>query len=792
MTAKFLNNYPARNALRIISQNRKFAIVTSILYLLGIPLMMFAGMTEGYLSVLSSAEKISGYSFNCEPYVFIGGFCAAIAVFLGFFCGIRAFEDEWNKTRVDMLYSLPLNGTQRFFSNYAGGFLMYSVPYLVSVVIGWIILLIMLPMIQRLDTLPAEYTDEFKQFYLYYFLGTLGLFALMCLYYTISAVCASCCGTLFENIYTNLLLNALIPGTFAAVLAVITYNIEGLDFEYSWDFIGYMSPVGGLIYLAYLILDKGFDGYTANYDNTYCGYGGTPENQGIIPAFIRWIVCILLLTIVLTVLAWKLYQRRKAEHVGKPFVYSWIYYVILTAVTICILCISAVEDDFIIAVLLFSAIVYFVMEVIRKRGFKKFWLSVVTYIATVAVAFGGYILITVTDAFGRVSYIPALATVASAEITFSGYGSGRSTQYDLTYKDRETLSKIQDFQKNYLQNHDNLTEELKNLSQGYHSQLYYDYNSYDYSSISSDYYDNYNLFSTTVFTVTYHTITGTNIHRNYQLYHDEYLEIMQICASTDAFAEANARLLKNRLTSDVQEYNDKTHQYEIPANTSFEVNYFYNNDTESTQRLYLTDAENTITSLADIYQEDMQNLSFENLCTDEILGYIQSLPVYESCSGTVSFLKGLGFSEFNLLDALGSQYNTAYQNMLEIRIFAPENYCSGSLNYPSCLFSTQSEMYLKENSEVYQDIVMMSDSMTTAQYCPELAEVLSHARRHYISSEPCYLIYLNGYEFMIPQEYSGTVENMIKLGDNYYHNKLWGGYNSYANYSNSAGSDIYF
>lgn len=704
MTAKFLNNYPARNAFRIISQNRKFAIVTSILYLLGIPMIMGAGMTEGYLSALNASNKIRDYSFNCEPYVFIGGFCAAIAVFLGFFCGIRAFEDEWNKTRVDMLYSLPLNGTQRFFSNYAGGFLMYSVPYLVSVVIGWIILLIMLPMIQRLDTLPAEYTDEFKQFYLYYFLGTLGLFALMCLYYTISAVCASCCGTLFENIYTNLLLNALIPGTFAAVLAVITYDVNGLDFEYSWSAIGFMSPVGGLIYLIYLIGEKGFDDYTFNYDSTYCGYGGTAENQGLIPAFLRWIICILLLTAVLTVLAWKLYQHRKAESVGKPFVYSWIYYVILTAVTVCILCISAVEDDFIIAVILFSAIVYFVMEVIRKRGFRKFWLSVVTYIVTVAVAFGGYILITATDAFGRVSYIPALATVSSAELTFSGSASGRSTQYKLSYKDRDTLSKIQDFQKNYLKNHESLSDELHNLSHEYNSILDYNYNGYDedysyidYPNIYDEYYEDYHLLDMTNLSITYYTVAGSTIHRSYQLYADEYLDLMKICIGTDAFAEANARLLKNRITNEVHEYNDKTHQYEIPSSTSLEIDYFYNDNAESVRKIYITNAENTIVSLADTYQKDLSALTFEHFCTDEIIGYIQSLPVYESCSGTVALLKDLGFSEFNLTSALSNQYyQYSNQNLLAVRIFAPENYCSGSLNYPSCLFNSQSETYLKK------------------------------------------------------------------------------------------------
>ena len=535
MTAKFLNNYPAKNAVRIISQNRKFAIVTCILSLLGIPLILGAGMMEGYLDALSRTRDTYHYSFSCYPYMLIGGFCGAVAVLLGIFCGIRAFEEEWNKTRVDMLYSLPLNGTQRFFSNYIGGFMMYTVPYIVSVLLGWIILLIMSPLI--ISNVGAPAAEEFHEFYLYYFLGSLGLFALMCMYYTISAVCASCCGTLFENIYTNLLLNVLIPGTCAAVLAVITNEVSGLDFEYSWDFIGYISPIGGLIYLIYILIEKGIDFDFSDYTSSYQAYGGSSEKSGLIPAYTRWIIVIIVLTAALLVLAWKLYQRRKAEHVSKPFVYIWLYYLIISAVTACILCIGAADADALFAVILFSAIVYFIMEVIRKRGFKKFWLSVVTYIVTIAIAIGGYNLITATECFGRTKYIPPVGTVTSVDISFreTGLRGYDSADYHLTYKDRETISKIQEFQRNYIQNHYDFMKQLNALCTEYHYQLQYNYNAalesyenYDYKTADSD----WNCFETTSFTVTYHTIAGTSIHRSYDLYADEYFErqlISRIC-----------------------------------------------------------------------------------------------------------------------------------------------------------------------------------------------------------------------------------------------------------------------
>ena len=147
MTAKFLNNYPAKNALRIINQNRRFFIVIGVLSLLGIPMMLFTALLDGYFETIESVRDDYEIYFECGPYVVIGAFCAGVAVLMGMFCGIRAYEEEWNKTRVDMFYALPLNGTQRFFSNYAGGFLMYIIPYIMAVLIGWIIMLIMIPMI---------------------------------------------------------------------------------------------------------------------------------------------------------------------------------------------------------------------------------------------------------------------------------------------------------------------------------------------------------------------------------------------------------------------------------------------------------------------------------------------------------------------------------------------------------------------------------------------------------------------------------------------------------------------
>ncbi len=773
MTAKFLNNYPVKNAVRIISQNRKFAIVTCILWLLGIPLMLGAALTQGYLETLDSKNGTDYYyGFEAAPYIAIGAFCTGIAILLGMFCGIRAFEEEWNKTRVDMLYSLPLNGTQRFFSNYTGGFIMYAVPYIASVLLGWIVMLIMIPMI--VSNADPSFAEEISDFYLYYFLGSVGLFVLMWMYYTISSVCASCCGTLFENIYTNLLLNVLIPGTLAAVLAVITENVTGLEFEYSWDFIGYTSPVGGLIYLLYLLIEKGIDFDTSEYRSTYQGYGGSSdgssEKSGLIPAYIRWIIVIIVLTAALLVLAWKLYQRRKAEHVSKPFVYIWLYYLIITAVTLCILCISAADEDTLFAVILFSAIVYFIMEVIRKRGFKKFWLSIITYLVTVAIAISGYFLTIATDCFGRIKYIPPVGTVTSAEIKFeeSALGNYSHIEYHLTYKDRDTISKIQDFQRSILRNHEELTNNVGNLCDEYH--YFINYGTENYEEYEYTYYED-TYVNTSSFTVTYHTITGTSIHRSYFLYPDEALELAKIYAGTEAYAQAGSTLLKSRLTSETQKYDENTHSYYIPNNASFKINYFQNEETMADQIITFTGGADFVQTLADAYQADMQNVSFDILCKDKILGHIKNIPVYSSFTQTVSLLKEHGFTEFELSKILFENQTTAYNNnVMHIRIYAPENYRTASLNYPSYLpNASYSAMFCQPDNYAWCDSLMTFESAEFAeQYYPELYAFLNHARKHYISAEPCYLIVINGNSFLLPAEYSEEAKQIIALGKNHY------------------------
>lgn len=812
MTARFLHSFPTRNAFRLFHQNQKFAIVTCILQILGIPLITSSIMLEIYNE--SATEHY--IATNSWAYASIGSFCLSISVILGIFFGIHAYREEWDKSKVDMLYSLPLTGKQRFFSNYLGGLGMYIIPYLAACLIGWIVLFAFTPLVR--SVLDAEELEHLGQIYQYYFLITLGLFLLMWMYYTISVLITSCCGTLFENIYTNILLNLLIPGTIAVLLAVVCSKVEMISFEYSWDVIGHTSPIGGLIYLVYLLVTKNetLSNYEYRHSSTYLATGGEIGDLGLAPAYIRWALIIALLTTAVLILAWRLYEHRKAEHVSKPFVYLGIYYIILTAIAVCILCITEASTEALIPVLIFSMIVYFIMEVIRKRGFRKFWMSAVSYIITVVVTLGSLYTVSATDAFGRAYYIPALSSISSVRLEFETTSTNFSMpEYELNFSDKETISKIRDFHKTCNENlKQDYNQQILEYMDGYYylylkntneddpdrnyntykfqtsdqddteidEDFYYNYNHYDY-----EYSYNYNHYGSgnsvppcAEIAITYYTITGSVIYRTYDLLPDEYLDLLAICMETDTYAEATGNLLETRMKNKYQESytenNIATRRY--PSQIAFSVNppldpdsssrYSYSSD--NSQNFTIRNVENNLKALRTAYQNDLQNMTTEQFRTDEIICFMTGLPVYSCNTETCALLKEWGMKEFSLSANYADLQNYSYyDNMLYLRIYDPESYISPSLNYATNSMGNYF-LFKPDNPDFdipcYETICFYTDNFGgyLRSYNPALYDLLKVARRHYISDEPCYILVINSENYIIPPEYSDLVQKVMTSG----------------------------
>ncbi|MCR4644235.1 MAG: hypothetical protein K5695_02365 [Oscillospiraceae bacterium] len=793
MTARSLPNLPLRNMLRVLRQNRKMAIVTSILMVISGPLIVTPLIVEVIRD--SAASEARRYLPSLEMYAGIGAFCLAVAVFMGMFCAICSFTETHKKSQVDMLYALPLTGNQRFFTDFLGGACMYILPYIITVILGWIIIAIGSPFVTP-DPSETFFESDLGVLIRYYALGTAGLFVLMLLYYSLSTLITVCCGTLFECIYTNILLNGLIPGTIAAILGLISSHVD-LSFEYLWHIIGFMSPVGGLCYLIYLMDgDFGF--------NDYCSWtylrGAETHNHDMLPNYFRWIFVILLLAAICLIAAWQLYKRRKAEHVGKPFVYIAAYYVMLTLLTVLILCL--LDFNVVGPVLLFAAIVYFVCEVIRKRGFKRFWLSILTFIGTVVVTVGVFFLVIKTDCFGREKFVPAAATITSVEVSYSA-----SCSEDFEFTDREVIAKITDFHKSIVERKKTspspATAINKELSKKFLYQV--DYTGYEYAEdtyeldpISTggyyDDYDNFTLFGekedqedpsdygryaeTFSCDLTYYTLAGTVIHRDMYLNADELAELRSILHDSDLYASTCASALNTLITQDVG-IND-TNGYRVPDVFRITIHKSLGKQTRA-----VSGGSASIAQLAAAYERDIRSMTSEQrrtapiYCTfGEEYDNSSAFKVYEGYNETIALLEVWGFTKLTVperYDFLDKDNPTSAQatnqSVLSIRIYAPDQWSTDSLKYPNSSVSYSRNTFVNADIDgknpAYKDHLMLFDGLRTEDYYPEIIALLDVAQEEYISEEPCYCIIVNGERYIIPPKHNDLVKAVIEKGDLY-------------------------
>lgn len=807
MTARFLHSFPARNAFRVVKQNQKMTIVTFILYLLGIPMIMGSLMLQ---LIFDSRQSDAYYGYSFELYAFIGMFCLGAAVFMGMIAAINSFTELHSKSKVDMLYSLPLTGNQRFFSDFIGGCCIYILPYVITVVLGWIITLVMGCFVDW-SNLGVDAT--LGMICRYYALLTFGLLALMLLYFALSSLVTICCGTLFESIYTNVLLNLLIPGTLAAVMGVIASNVE-LDFEYMWQVIGYISPIGGLIYLVYLVSDA-YGHTTYSSWSSWRTYSASQVTEHeMLPAYLRWICIVLVIAALLVVVAWQLYVRRKAEHVGKPFIYLAAYYVMLTAGTVLILCLMSV--DVIGPALLFSAIVYFVMEVIRKRGFKKFWLTIVTYVVTVGVSIGLFVLVDLTDCFGRVQYVPASATVNSVRLTFDASVNSSETIV-LEYADRDVISAVTKLHKSIVKTRKNedpsinvneaLTEQKllrlefnssssqegfgeysvnapsynhnhsRDISVLGYEEFYWD-DEYDasisgyFSAISDGGVGRY--VRTVDLELDYYTITGSIIHRSYELVPDEFIQLMEVVQGTELYAQGYGEGLKKTMEEEFRTYNTTTKRYEMPFRTSIKVavpgsgNY----SDVPMQALPVSNLSTAIDKLSDAYRKDLSVMTTEQFRTSPQKCMLYGVPVYAACTETLAVLKEYGFEGFTLPERYRTSGDTGYVDYeyalnvaaYAVRLYAPGTYASASLDYPC---SNLGGFFVKNDANgtpAYQD---QCYAVYEIEYYPELAALMEVAQVNYVADEACYALVVNGKTYIVPAEHSDLAEAVIEKGNWY-------------------------
>jgi hypothetical protein len=660
---------------------KKTLIVMCVLHVLGLPLLAIS-----YISVATSD------SYAMAGFIPLSVVCLSTALLMGFIIALNTFDYLYKKSKVDMVYSLPLTTRQRFLSDYFAGLFAYTVPYVISVVLALIV-----------DGLAyfgiSEWAEQEYGATVYTLkLALCGLF-IMVMFYTLTVLVTSCCGSQFEAIAYNLLVNGLIPAAIAVFFVIFFGDLYGINVnDYLLRYISNSSPLGACIGVATIV-------------------GSISSTSTLV----RWYLLTLAMDVVYFFVAYWLYSKRKAEDVSRPFVFKAFYYVVMSAVTFIIVSIMVeLDDSDAIAPMLFlSAIVYFICEVITNRGFKRFGWSVIRYVATVCGVVALCLVLKGTNGFGIEDRVPMASTISSVDVNYHGlYSDSYHSSNDdtTTFKDRDTIQTIVDFHQDAVENHFG-----SYISSG-------DYQNYDECS---DYYN--------TVTLTYHTRFGGTISRSYEVSFEQYMLLADLSVDS-AYIEKSANDFKDKLltqygTPEIY-YSNKT---PTPDRKSYYINVSSKLRVQSKEYDDISYAK--VLELYECYKKDLEARTLDDILTpDDTYCYIDGYTIFSSYTNTIDFLTSNGYVPPSLSVEIQS-YNL-YQSYSDCVLYSPANItCVGGDYY--CTIDAYKAIGGKQ---------LTLDS--------SLLKLLEVAQPNYITTDKCYMISFQGNLYAIPSEYSSLAKSV--------------------------------
>lgn len=608
-----------------ILENKKFLFIVSVLHLIGYPVIAF---TIRYYSEHPDNTD--------ENYAIASCIALAIAILSGAIIAISIFNYLYKKSTVDMNLSLPLTTRQRFLSEYFAGLTIYIVPAIIGGLIGTVILL----------TGKHELMEIVK--YTIY-IGSVVIIG-MILYYSLTVLILSCCGSLFETILSTLLINAMIPASiYLLSYTIISNDSFGLSSNSLFlNQIFISSPIGNAAFIIYF------------FDNVNM-YGNVNTNL-----YVHWLIPTLIFTVLIVLLSYFLYKKRKAEQVSKPYVYKFIYYAILFFVTFCIISIfkvstgssdytaqtdsTPIDASFFPAVMC-SGIVFFIMEIISNRGFKKFWLSILKFAGTITCIYAVLLLCHATNGFGVNKYVPLESAVDTVNIDLDNY-YGNTSIYNFSVTNKHTIHDVVSLHEKVIKE----KYEDKNTSHKEISESELD------QRIKNGALATYNRKN---ISITYYLKNGSILTREYNV-SDEQMEQLYASMMTGRdYAEYCYHKLSYSFAFRVE--NDKNAG-------NIEI---YNKINQKISTTKLTVDE--FSKLIKAYKNDIENMSADSFYTDKIIGTIDlKYPIRESFINTLNFLEeycNISIDDFEVTSLGDNNAVAIFKDVVQIVTGNYDKYC---------------------------------------------------------------------------------------------------------------------
>lgn len=376
--------------------------------------------------------------------VFIMVLALVCLFFMGFFIILRNFRYYFQKRYVDMDLSLPISEQTRFVGDFLSGLTAYLVPHIAALGIG-------LGLYYRIAAIDGEISESIGLSIVPQ-LMLIGLLSCV-MFYCLTLFVVACCGRMREAVIAPIIMNGAIPAV-TAMLAFLSTANTSIDISADRAFLlpfAATSPAGLLIstLLSY-------------NDNIYTFSSFTPH---ILSATEIW--CAIIFAVICAAGAMAISLIRKNERVGEGYVIKPMRHIVNTSLILSItlffcagfFCTNYFDlsDDIIaliIALIIITFIVYIIMELISGRSFKKFHITLLKYVGTVAGSFLLGFLMTFTYGFGAENYVPSAGGTKS--VVFSVYSRTQATttyyDYNNTVTDPEIIKQIVDIHSQAIDN----------------------------------------------------------------------------------------------------------------------------------------------------------------------------------------------------------------------------------------------------------------------------------------------------------------------------------------------------
>lgn len=505
-TSAAAKNFFGKRFVTDILENKKILIINFVLELLGLPVVSVVVLIAAYFDKLNeTTEKYVDVTLFLVPFIFTGVGTIIISILLGFVIALFHYNYLYRKSLVDMHYSLPLSNTQRFFADYLSGLAIYLVPLVISIILSFVIL-----------TVGNVFIDieDFWSIFPHIIKSGMIVVVGMIMLYTISVFAITFCGSTFEAIFSIIAVNSIIPATIGCVwLAIVTtapYGMVGESIFFSPVFTA-TSPLGATVYFFYYLFESTSDGLDmiSSFDKSM---------------YIRWMVIACVMTAVYLIAAFLLYKLRKAESVSKPYVYKSFFYAVGAMTVFCIVTVLlAIRINLISAVIsgiIICGIGWFIMEVIARRGFKRFWTAPLGFVAVMGSVFLICGLCKVTDGFGAPRHVPAAISVESVSVNLNGNSILPYAAAEIEFRDKNVIKAVTALNKEAVDRHFHFDK--------------YEYKDIDKIDSDSDRYDSHNI------EITYQTLYGSTVKREYTVMSCMLSDVVEAVLCSDEYAEKAA------------------------------------------------------------------------------------------------------------------------------------------------------------------------------------------------------------------------------------------------------------